>query len=89
MVYATVLRTPVEGGTPEHVDDAAALKVPGVLKVVPLKNSVGVVAETIEAAFKGRSALQVSWSSAPTDSFNSAEGLKEFRPMPPSSTTRA
>ena len=58
MVYATVLRTPVEGGTPEHVDDAAALAVPGVLKVVPLKNSVGVVAETIEAAFKGRSALQ-------------------------------
>jgi len=47
IVYATVLRTPVEGGTPEHVDDAAALKVPGVLKVVPLKNSVGVVAETI------------------------------------------
>ena len=58
MVYATVLRTPVEGGTPEHVDDAAALKVPGVLKVVPLKNSVGVVAETIEAAFKGRSRAQ-------------------------------
>ena len=78
MVYATVLRTPVEGGTPEHVDDAAALKVPGVLKVVPLKNSVGVVAETIEAAFKGRSALQVSWSSVPTDSFSSAEGLKDF-----------
>src|SRR5580693_7223305 len=78
MVYATVLRTPVEGGTPEHVDDAAALKVPGVLKVVPLKNSVGVVAETIEAAFKGRSALQVSWSSVPTDSFDSATGLKEF-----------
>ena len=58
MVYATVLRTPVEGGTPEHVDDAAALAVPGVLKMVPLKNSVGVVAETIEAAFKGRVALQ-------------------------------
>jgi len=78
IVYATVLRTPVEGGTPEHVDDAAALKVPGVLKVVPLKNSVGVVAETIEAAFKGRSALNVSWSSVPTDSFDSAAGMKEF-----------
>src|SRR5580658_7789012 len=78
MVYATVLRTPVDQGTPQHVDDAAALAVPGVLKVVPLKNSVGVVAETIEAAFKGRSALNVSWSSLPTDSFDSALGLKEF-----------
>jgi isoquinoline 1-oxidoreductase beta subunit len=78
MVYATVLRTPVEGGTPEHVEDAAALAVPGVLKVVPLKNSVGVVAETIEAAFKGRAALKVSWSSMPTDTFNSAAGLKDF-----------
>src|SRR6202171_5550395 len=78
MVYATVLRTPVEGGTPEHVDDAAALAVPGVLKIVPLKNSVGVVAETIEAAFKGRAALKVSWSSVPTDTFNSAPGLKDF-----------
>jgi isoquinoline 1-oxidoreductase subunit beta len=78
MVYATVLRTPVEQGTPQHVDDAAALAVPGVLKVVPLKNSVGVVAETIEAAFGGRDKLKVSWSSVPADSFGSAAGLKDF-----------
>jgi isoquinoline 1-oxidoreductase subunit beta len=78
MVYATVLRTPVDLGAPEHVDDAAALKVPGVLKVVPLKNSVGVVAETIEAAFRGRDALKVTWSAMPADSFDSAAGLKEF-----------
>src|SRR5580698_975461 len=78
MVYATVLRTPVDSGTPEHIDDSAALAVPGVLKVMPLKNSVGVVAETIEAAFKGRDALKVTWSSRPADSFNSAAGLKEF-----------
>ena len=78
MVYATVLRTPVDSGTPQHVDDAAALAVPGVLKVMPLKNSVGVVAETIEAAFKGRDALKVTWSSVPGASFNSAAGMKEF-----------
>jgi isoquinoline 1-oxidoreductase subunit beta len=78
MVYATVLRTPVDQGTPEHVDDAAALAVPGVLKVVPLKNSVGVVAETIEAAFAGRDKLKVSWSSVPANSFSSAAGLKDF-----------
>jgi isoquinoline 1-oxidoreductase beta subunit len=78
MVYATVLRTPVDGGTPEHVDDAAALTVPGVLKVVALKNSVGVVAETIEAAFAGRDKVKVSWSSMPADSYSSAAGLKDF-----------
>ncbi len=78
MVYATVLRTPVEGGTPQHVDDAAALAVPGVLKVVPLKNSVGVVAETIESAFKGRDALKATWSSGPANEFDSVTGLKEF-----------
>jgi isoquinoline 1-oxidoreductase subunit beta len=78
MVYATVLRTPVEKGTPEHVDDAAALAVPGVLKIVPLQNSVGVVAETVEAAFNGRDALKVTWSSMPADSFNSVAGLKDF-----------
>jgi len=78
MVYATVLRTPVDQGTPEHVDDAAALAVPGVLKVIRLKNSVGVVAETIEAAFTGRDNLKVSWSSVPADSFSSAAGLKDF-----------
>jgi isoquinoline 1-oxidoreductase subunit beta len=78
VVYATVLRTPVDQGAPEHVDDAAALAVPGVLKVVPLKNSVGVVAGTIEAAFAGRDKLKVSWSSLPADSFSSAAGLKDF-----------
>ncbi|MBO0718337.1 MAG: xanthine dehydrogenase family protein molybdopterin-binding subunit, partial [Rhizobiales bacterium] len=78
MVYATVLRTPVDDGTPQHVEDAAARAVPGVLKVVPLKNSVGVVAETIEAAFAGRDKLKVSWSSVPADSFNSVAGLKDF-----------
>src|SRR5260370_8815705 len=70
MVYATGLRTPVEGGSPEHVDDAAALAVPGVLKIVPLKKSVGVVAETIHAAFKGRSALITDWCSWPTHHSN-------------------
>jgi len=78
MVYASVLRTPVEGGKPDHVDDTAALAVPGVLKVVPLRNSVGVVAETIEAAFAGRDKLKVTWSNALADGFNSAAGLKEF-----------
>jgi isoquinoline 1-oxidoreductase subunit beta len=78
MVYATVLRSPVEEAVPTHIDDGKALAVPGVLKVVPLEHSIGVVAESVEAAFAGRAALRASWSSAPADNYSSADGLKDF-----------
>jgi len=78
MVYATVLRTPVEGGSPEQVDDKATLAVPGVLKVVPMKESVGIVGESVEAVFAGRDALKVKWSKAPADNYQSDAGLKDF-----------
>ncbi len=78
MAYATVLRSPVDNGEPDKVDAAAALAVPGVLKVMPLKDAVGVVAETVEAAFAGRDALKVTWKSLPADSYSSAAGMKDF-----------
>jgi isoquinoline 1-oxidoreductase subunit beta len=78
MVYATVLRAPVEDSGPDHVDDGAALAVPGVLKIVKLQHSVGIVADSVEAAFAGRDALKVSWTAMPADSYSSADGMKEF-----------
>jgi isoquinoline 1-oxidoreductase subunit beta len=78
MVYATVLRAPVEEAVPEHINDSASLAVPSVLKVVPLEHSVGVVAESVEATFAGRAALRVSWSRAPADNYSSVDGLKDF-----------
>jgi len=78
MVYATVLRAPVDAATPDTIDDSAALAVPGVIKVIPLEHSVGIVADSITAAFAGRDALRVSWTSTPADAYSSADGLKEF-----------
>jgi isoquinoline 1-oxidoreductase beta subunit len=78
MAYASVLRSPVEGGAPDHIDDRAALAVPGVLKVVKLPHAVGVVADTVEAAFAGRAALKVDWSTMPSGSYSSDDGLKSF-----------
>jgi isoquinoline 1-oxidoreductase beta subunit len=78
MVYATVLGAPVDDAAPDRVDDRAALAIPGVLKVVPLEHSVGIVADTVEAAFAGRAALKVSWSKMPADTYSSADGLKDF-----------
>jgi isoquinoline 1-oxidoreductase subunit beta len=78
MVYATSLGAPVDLAAPDQIDDSAALAVPGVLKVVKLAHSVGIVAETVEAAFAGRDALKVSWTSMPADAYSSADGLKDF-----------
>ena len=62
MVYASVLRAPVEGERPVEVDGAAALAIPGVLEIVEIPSGVAVVAETVEASIAGKDALEVSWS---------------------------
>ena len=62
MVYASVLRTPVEGEEPVEVDDSAAREVPGVTDVVTLPHRVAVVGETVEGTIWGKNALRVTWS---------------------------
>ncbi|HVV95231.1 MAG TPA: molybdopterin cofactor-binding domain-containing protein [Hyphomicrobiales bacterium] len=71
MVYATTLRSPVEGGKPATIDDSAAMRVPGMLKVVKMKDGVGLVAETLEAAFAGRAAVRVAWSKVALGGYDS------------------
>ena len=58
MIYGAVLRSPVEGGAPDKLDDAAAKAVAGVIDVVRLPYGVGVLAETPWAAFDAKSALE-------------------------------
>jgi isoquinoline 1-oxidoreductase subunit beta len=62
MVYGAILREPVEGAAPERIDDSAARAVEGVIRIVPLKYGVGVLADTPWAAFKAKNALKVDWS---------------------------
>src|ERR1700761_504996 len=45
MIYGAIIHSPVEGGVPETVDDAAAKAVVGVIGVVRLPYGVGVLAE--------------------------------------------
>lgn len=62
MVYASVLRTPVEGEEPVEVNDSAARAIPGVTDVITLPYGVAVVGETVEGTIWGKNALQVTWS---------------------------
>ena len=82
MLYAVVARPPVYGGKVKTVDSSAALKVPGVLKVVliegrPLPSEfqplggVAVVAKNTWAAIKGREALKIEWDDGPNAGYES------------------
>ena len=71
MVYASVLRAPVEGEAPVDIDAAAARAIDGVTDVVRLPWGVAVVATTYEASKWGREALRVRWSE--TSRFRHAE----------------
>lgn len=62
MSYASVLRTPVEGESPQQIDDSAARKVKGVTDIVRLPYGVAVVGDTVEATKWGVEKLNVEWS---------------------------
>lgn len=62
LLWASVLRAPVQGETPERVDDAAALAVPGVKHVLRLPYGVAVVADSFFTAKTARDKLKVVWS---------------------------
>jgi isoquinoline 1-oxidoreductase beta subunit len=62
LLWASVMRAPVQGETPESVDDAAARAVPGVKHVVRLPYGVAVVADSFFTAKTARDKLKVVWS---------------------------
>jgi isoquinoline 1-oxidoreductase beta subunit len=79
MIYAAVLRSPVEGGAPDKIDDAAAREVEGVIRTVRLAYGVGVLAETPWAAFKAKRALNVTWTrGGKAWNYSTEQGFKTF-----------
>src|ERR1700730_5835406 len=57
MLYGAVLRTPVEGGAPDKIDESKVRSVDDVIRVVRLPYGVAVLAETAWAALAARRAL--------------------------------
>ncbi len=61
MLYAVLARPPAYGAKPASFDQAAAEKVKGVLKVMPIPMGIAVCATSTDAALKGKDALKVQW----------------------------
>ncbi|MCO7568566.1 xanthine dehydrogenase family protein molybdopterin-binding subunit [Pseudomonas chlororaphis] len=89
MLFAAVARPRVYGGKVKSVDDSAALKVPGVIRVIPIDSrpvpsefqplgGVAVVASNTWAAIKGRDALKIEWDDGVNAGYNSVDYRKEL-----------
>jgi len=82
MYHAVVARPPVYGGKVASLDEAEALKVPGVVKVLRIDapsipsafqplGGVAVIARNTWAAMRGREALKITWEDGPNASYSS------------------
>ncbi len=79
MKFATVAASPVMGGKVAHLDQAAAMKVPGVRQVVVLDDTVAVVGDHMWAAKKGLEALAVTWNDGPNAKVDSRQIWDQLR----------
>lgn len=78
---AMVARAPVFGTTLKSLGDAAARKVPGVIKVVKVPTGVAVIAEHYWAAKQGREALKLEWALAGHDKPDTPALLKQYQAL--------
>ena len=61
MLYASISRPPAYDSKTLSYDKDAVLKVKGVTDIIPIHSGIAVCAESQEAAWKGRTALNVKW----------------------------
>ncbi|MDE0659268.1 MAG: molybdopterin-dependent oxidoreductase [Gammaproteobacteria bacterium] len=75
---ATVRSCPVFGGRVAAVDESAALRLPGVERVVNLGDAVAVVADGYWHANRGLAALAIEWSTNGRDALDQAGVFTQF-----------
>ncbi len=79
MKFATVAACPVFGGKVGKVDDSAAVKLPGVRKVVVLEDMVAVIGDHMWAAKKGLEALEIEWDEGPNAEITTKDVWDDLR----------
>jgi isoquinoline 1-oxidoreductase beta subunit len=79
MLYASILRSPAAGNGPKKIDKAAAMKVKGVVAVIPLPYGVAVVGTDIWATKAGKAKLKVTWTNtAPSNKYTTDSIRKAY-----------
>jgi len=81
LLVALLKRPPLFGGAVKSFDPAAALAVPGMVKVVEVPRGVAVLAKNFWAAKLGRDALKVEWDDTHAEKRSSAAIMDEYRKL--------
>lgn len=76
---AVIARPPAFGGKASKWDTDAAMKVPGVKKILEVPRGIVVVADDTWAAIRGRQELAVAWDAGPNADLNSAKISEALR----------
>jgi isoquinoline 1-oxidoreductase beta subunit len=79
MLYAAVKQSPVFGGQVKAFDKAVALRLSGVVDVVPIPNGVAVVAKTYWEAARALRQLPVSFDEGKNASLSSETVMAQYR----------
>jgi len=79
MAYGAVESAPMIGGTLTSIEDAEALRMPGVIAVVPLGSAVAIVAEHYWQARLALEKLKIRWQSGPGFNINDGELDAHYR----------
>jgi isoquinoline 1-oxidoreductase beta subunit len=78
MKVAAIAISPVLGGKPKLLDEAAARAVKGVRQVVRIDEAVAVVADHMGAARKGLAAAAIQWDDGPNANLSSADIVRQL-----------
>lgn len=78
MLYASIERPPVMGGTVKRFDATKAKQVPGVVSVVQVSRGVAVIARDSWAALRGREALEIEFDGGPHAQWSSADYIRSL-----------
>ena len=78
MLYGVIARPPAYGAKPVSYDQGAAEAVKGVRKVTPTPNGIGVIADSVTAAWNGRDALKMQWDKGSHAAMNSESIEKSY-----------
>jgi len=81
MVYKVIERENLHGSKPNLVNKSDVMGSPGVLKIIPVDDVIGIVASTIEEALVTKKTLSIEWSDSIASSHNSQETYTIYAKM--------